>query len=184
MFSSASRRCESTHALAFTSAVLMFFPAAISAEAQTSGPPPPFKPIVSIRFGGAYNGPRYVPHRTILGLVKNEDGQVVSDAMVYMKDIQAKSTLVASVDTSGTFRFGSLSLDHDYEIWAEAGELKSPTRSVTTFMTQNEVSMPLLIRAERNHGEPILKRRPTAADAAAGQTQVGQEPKTPTAARQ
>ncbi len=185
MFSSASRRSESTYALALASAVLMLFPAVISARAQAFGPPPPFRPMVSIRAGGAYNGPRYAPQRTILGLVKNEDGQVVSSAMVYMKDVQAKSTLVALVDPSGAFRFGSLSLDHDYEIWAEAGELKSPIRSVTTFMTQNEVSMPLLVRAERNHGAPTLKRRPTTAvDAAAGQTPVGQEPKTSATARQ
>jgi hypothetical protein len=71
----------------------MLFLAVISAGAQVLGPPPPFKPVVSIRYGGAYNGPRYAPQRTILGLVKDEDGQVVSSAMVYMKDVQAKSTL-------------------------------------------------------------------------------------------
>jgi hypothetical protein len=95
--------------------------------------------------------------------------------MVYMKDVQGKSTLAASVDASGAFRFGSLSLNHDYEVWAEAGELKSPIKSVTTFMTQNEVSMPLLVRAERNHGTPTLKRRPTAAS----NVPVGQTPAAP-----
>lgn len=176
MFYSTSRRSKSIHAFAFLGATLLSLPAVISAGAQASGPPPPFKPVVSIRYGGAYNGPRYIPHRTILGLVKDEDGQVVSSAMVYMKDVQAKSTLVALVDSSGEFRFGSLSLDHDYEIWAEAGELRSPIRSVTTFMTQNEVSMPLQVRTERNHGTPALKRRSAGAgEATAGQTPAARE---------
>ena len=119
--------------------------------------------MASIRYGGAYDGPREVPHRTILGLVRDESGQAVSGAMVYLKDAQAKSMLMITVDSSGTFRFGPLSLNHDYEIWAEAGELKSSIRAVTTFMTQNEVSMPLLVQTERNHNAPSLKRRPVAA---------------------
>jgi hypothetical protein len=172
LFFSVSRRCESTHSFVLTITVLMFFPAMISSAAQGYGPPPPFKPVVSIRYGGAYSGPRYAPHRTILGLVKDGDGQVVSGAMVYLKDVQGKSTLVASVDASGAFHFGSLSLEHDYEIWAEAGELKSPIRSVTTFMTQNEVSMPLLVRTERNHGTPTLIRRPPEAAGAGSDTRT------------
>ena len=176
MLASASLRRSSTRGLALTSAVVMSFTAVIRAGAQTLGPPPPFKPAATIRYGGAYDGPRYVPHRTILGLVKDEDGQVVSNALVYIKDVQAKSTLAASVDSSGAFRFGPLSLDHDYEVWSEAGELKSPIRSVTTFITQNEVSIPLRMRAERNHSIPSLKRRPiAAADAAASPTPAPQQ---------
>lgn len=177
IFPSASRRGESTQAFARASALLMFFSSGLSAGAQAAGPPPPFKPMASVRFGDAYSGPRELPHRTILGLVKDEDGKVVPGAMVHMRDIQAKSTLVAFVDDNGTFRFGSLSLRHDYEIWAEAGERKSPTRSVTTFMTQNEVSMPLQVRAERNHDTPALKRRPNlAGDTAVVPTAAGQRP--------
>ncbi|WP_263418082.1 carboxypeptidase-like regulatory domain-containing protein [Terriglobus albidus] len=127
------------------------------------GPPPPFKPVVTIRYGGAYNGPRNAPQRTITGLVKNKEGEVMSEAMVYLKDIQGKSTLVAIVDSTGSFHFGPLSLEHDYEVWAEAGELKSPKRSISTFMAQNEVSLPLLVDVpERHQGEPTLKRRPEA----------------------
>ena len=174
IFSSISQYIEYTHAFLFTTAVYLCSPALVSAGAQgPGGPPPPVKPVVSLRYGGAYNGPRYNAHRTILGSVKDEEGQAVSSAMVYMKDVQAKSTVAASVDSNGAFRFGSLSLDHDYEIWAEAGELKSPVRSVTTFMTQNEVTMPLLVRAERNHGTPTLKQR-------TGDTMVTSPKETPT----
>jgi hypothetical protein len=145
-----------------TGAVLLLCSMASSAAAQQPiGPPPPFKPVVTVRYGGAYNGPRNAPQRTIIGLVKNKEGEIMCDAMVYLKDIQAKSTLVAIADSTGSFRFGSLSLEHDYEVWAEAGELISTKRSVTTFMTQNEVSLPLLVDVpERHHGEPTLKRRP------------------------
>ncbi|SFS12052.1 hypothetical protein SAMN05421771_2056 [Granulicella pectinivorans] len=183
MISSDSRRRAWMDVLAFLGTLWFSFPAALPAGAQAppappSGPPPPFKPVVSVRFGGAYDGPRFTPHRTILGWVKDEEGQVVATAMVYIKDIQGKSTLVATVDANGAFHFGSLTLTHDYEIWAEAGELKSPIRSVTTFMTQNEVSMPLLMRAERNRGTPELKRRPAATgNATAVQGPDGQEPK-------
>ncbi|MEZ2346507.1 carboxypeptidase-like regulatory domain-containing protein [Terriglobus sp. RCC_193] len=172
MFFSASHPSESTYSFILTITVSMFFPGMISAAAQGYGPPPPFKPVVTIRYGGAYNGPRYAPHRTILGLVKDGDGQVVSGAMVYLKDVQGKSILVATVDSAGAFHFGSLSLEHDYEIWAEAGELKSSIRSVTTFMTQNEISMPLLVRTERNHGTPTLIRRSPETAGAASETRT------------
>jgi hypothetical protein len=125
-----SRRSESTYALVPSGVVLVLVLAAVSARAQGHGPPPPFKPMASVRFGGAYDGPRDTAQRTILGSVKDEDDQVVSSAMVYMKDVQAKSTAVIFADASGGFRFGPLSLNHDYEVWAESGELKSPIRSV------------------------------------------------------
>lgn len=166
------------------SAVLILGSVASSAAGQQSvggqpigAPPPPFKPVVTVRYGGAYNGPRTAPQRTITGLVKNKEGEVMSDAMVYLKDIQGKSTLVSIVDFTGSFHFGPLSLDHDYEVWAEAGELKSPKRSISTFMAQNAVSLPLFVDVpERHQGEPTLKRRPTASASTASQTSEGAQP--------
>ena len=171
MYFSALGRSKPAHALAVAGVV--FILAVVSAQAQAYGPPPPFRPMASVRFGGAYDGPRYAAQRTILGSVKDEDDQVVSSAMVYMKDVQAKCTIVMFADANGAFRFSSLSLDHDYEVWAESGEVKSPIRSVTSFMTQNEVTMPLRMRAERNQGTPTLKRRSIAAADAAGNQTAG-----------
>jgi len=158
-------------------AVLILGSMASSATAQQPlGPPPPFKPVVTIRYGGSYNGPRNAPQRTITGLVKNKAGEVMSAAMVYLKDIQGRSTLVAIADSTGSFHFGPLSLEHDYEVWAEAGELKSPKRSVSTFMAQNEISLPLLVDVpERHHGEPTLKRRPALPASAASQASEGEQ---------
>jgi hypothetical protein len=124
--------------VAFTSALIC---GSIYANAQAG--PPPDKRVATLVFGGAYNGARVVPHRTILGEVKDTDGKPVDGAMVYLRDVNDASLRVQRADEKGAYHFGPLSLSHDFELWAEIKDRKTPKKPVSSFLTTNEIIMPL-----------------------------------------
>ncbi|MDR3734634.1 MAG: carboxypeptidase-like regulatory domain-containing protein [Acidobacteriaceae bacterium] len=97
--------------------------------------------MATVVFGGAYNGDRVAPHRTILGEVK--DGKPVDRAMVYLKDVNNSSLRVQRADENGAYRFGPLPLSDDYELWAEIDDRRTPKKPVSSFITTNPITVPL-----------------------------------------
>jgi hypothetical protein len=114
----------------------------ISAYAQ-AGPPPSGKRVATVVFGGAYKGDRVAPHRTILGQVNDGDGSPVNGAMVYLKDLNNSSLRVQRADENGAYHFGPLPLSDDYELWAEIADRKTPKKPVSSFITTNQITVPL-----------------------------------------
>ncbi len=108
-----------------------------------SGPPPEGKRVATVVFGGAYDGPRTAPHRSILGRVTDKDGKAMHGTMVYLKDLKTSQVRVLHADDGGEYRFSPLSLNNDYEVWAENGVRKSRVKPVGSYITTNEVSVPL-----------------------------------------
>ncbi|HVJ08875.1 MAG TPA: carboxypeptidase-like regulatory domain-containing protein [Acidisarcina sp.] len=71
--------------------------------------------------------------RVIQGKVFGASEEPVSGAVVYLKDVKTLGVKSFISTSDGSYRFGQLSLAVDYEIWAEQGGKKSPTRTVSSF---------------------------------------------------
>jgi hypothetical protein len=82
--------------------------------------------------------------RVLDGKVENSAGAGMK-ATVYLKDGHTLSVRSYVVSDDGTYRFGQLAQNADYEVWAEADGKKSPTRNISSFDTRNEFHIMLKI---------------------------------------
>jgi hypothetical protein len=82
--------------------------------------------------------------RVLDGKVENSAG-VGMKATVYLKDGHTLSVRSYVAGDDGTYRFGQLAQNADYEVWAEADGKKSPTKNISSFDMRNEFHITLKI---------------------------------------
>ena len=75
--------------------------------------------------------------RTIDGKVLDKSGAPLNGAVVYLKDDHTLSVMSKITDNQGMYRFGQLSQNTDYELWAESNGKKSKTRNISSFESRN-----------------------------------------------
>lgn len=75
--------------------------------------------------------------RTIDGKVINKSDSPLKGAVVYLKDDHTLSVMSKITGADGTYRFGQLSQNTDYELWAESNGKKSKTRNISSFESRN-----------------------------------------------
>ena len=81
--------------------------------------------------------------RVIEGTVTNHTGALVPNAIVYLKNgatLSIKSYITAA---DGYYRFGQVPMDADFQVWAEANGLKSPTKTISAFDSKVNWTVPL-----------------------------------------
>lgn len=71
--------------------------------------------------------------RIVQGDVTNDAGTPISGAVVYLKDSKSLAMKTYLTDEKGHYRFGDLSQNTDYELWAESNGSKSKTRNISSF---------------------------------------------------
>jgi hypothetical protein len=71
--------------------------------------------------------------RIVTGKVVNKDGDPIGGAIVYLKDSRSNGVKTYIANDSGEYRFGDLSQDTDYELWAESGGVRSKSREISSF---------------------------------------------------
>jgi hypothetical protein len=71
--------------------------------------------------------------RTIQGVVSNHAGAPVSGAIVYLKNAATLSIKSYITSADGSYRFGQVPMDADFQVWAEASGQKSPTKTISAF---------------------------------------------------
>jgi hypothetical protein len=97
------------------------------------------------------NGPvnRGPIERIAEGKVVNKTDAVIGGAVVYLKDSRTNSVRTYIADDSGHFRFGGLSQNTDYELWAESHGIRSKSKAISSFNSENNFNFTLKIDAAK-----------------------------------
>src|SRR5271155_3021485 len=79
------------------------------------------------------------------GKVVGSNDQPLSEAIVYLKNGKTGDikSFISSAD--GSYRFGQLSPDIDYEIWSEYHGRKSPVKTISSFDSKKLTSFALKV---------------------------------------
>lgn len=81
--------------------------------------------------------------RNLTGDVTDKAGNKIKGAVVHLKDTRSLAQRSYITAEDGAFRFGQLSSNSDYEVWADLGERKSANKSISSFDSKKEVEISL-----------------------------------------
>src|ERR1700761_7076214 len=76
--------------------------------------------------------------RVVQGMTQNAEGQPQQNAVVYLQDQKTLEVRTYITQDDGRYRFGQLSSDVDYQLWAEYKGHKSKTRSISSFDSKKQ----------------------------------------------
>jgi hypothetical protein len=100
---------------------------------------------VGVRSVSAIAEQRGPVQRVVQGKVTDGGGAAVKGAVVYLKDDHSLSVKSYFSDDAGGYRFGQLTQNTDYEIWAESNGKKSPVKTISSFDNKNQFYIDLKI---------------------------------------
>jgi Carboxypeptidase regulatory-like domain len=83
--------------------------------------------------------------RVVQGTVQNENDQPQTNAVVYLQDQKSLEVRTYITEANGHYRFGQLSTEVDYQLWAEFKGHKSKTKSISSFDSKKEFNFDLKI---------------------------------------
>ncbi|MGC1297444.1 MAG: carboxypeptidase-like regulatory domain-containing protein [Alloacidobacterium sp.] len=83
--------------------------------------------------------------RVVQGKAVDKGDAPIKGAVVYLKDDHSLSVKSYITDDEGTYRFGQLAQNTDYELWAESNGKKSPVKSISSFDSKNQFFINLKI---------------------------------------
>jgi hypothetical protein len=76
--------------------------------------------------------------RVVEGRVIASNGAPVNHATVYLKDVNTLMLTTCFTEPDGTFHFGHVGIDSDYEVWAEKDKRKSKVKTISVFKRKKE----------------------------------------------
>lgn len=83
------------------------------------------------------------------GQVVNKAGVAIAGAVVYLKDSHSNSVRTYIADDNGHFRFGNLSQNTDYQLWADSNGVRSKSRIISSFNSENSFHFTLKVDAAK-----------------------------------
>ena len=86
--------------------------------------------------------------RTLQGKVLSNSNKALSGAIVYLKDDRTNSirSFISTVD--GSYHFGQLSRDTDYQVWARYKDVKSDTKGISSYDSRDKVVINFRVKVE------------------------------------
>jgi Carboxypeptidase regulatory-like domain len=76
--------------------------------------------------------------RVVEGKVLGSGDEPLSEAVVYLKDGRTNTIKTGITTADGKYRFGQLSSDTDYSLWAQYQGKKSGTKSISSFDSKKQ----------------------------------------------
>jgi hypothetical protein len=86
-----------------------------------------------------------VTSRTLIGVVLDKNDNPISDAIIYLKDTKTLAIKSYISQKDGSYRFNALSMNVDYEVYAQKDDNKSPTKKLSQFDGRAEPRLNLKI---------------------------------------
>jgi len=88
--------------------------------------------------------------RTVKGTVSDKDEKPLQNAVVFLKNLRTNTVISHFSDEEGSYRFTGLDPNADYEVFAELGELKSASRTVSTLDSRKEIVLNLKVDRKKS----------------------------------
>ena len=101
-----------------------------------------------IQFGGGSppdKKEKPLTSRNLSGQITDKNDNPIPDAIVYHKDTKTLSIKSYVSQKDGTYRFNALSMNNDYEVYAQKEDKKSPTKKLSQFDSRGEPKINLKI---------------------------------------
>jgi len=83
------------------------------------------------------------------GSVVSKTDAPLPGAIVYLKDTKSNAVKTYIADKDGHFRFGELSQNTDYDLWAENNGLHSKHKGISYMSSKNDYNFTLKIDTEK-----------------------------------
>jgi hypothetical protein len=100
---------------------------------------------VAVRGAAVFAQQRGPAQRVVQGKVVDASNASIKGAVVYLKDSRTLAVKSFFSDDEGGYRFGQLSQNSDYEIWAEFNGKKSAVKTISSFDSKNLFTINLKI---------------------------------------
>jgi Carboxypeptidase regulatory-like domain len=81
--------------------------------------------------------------RTIQGVVCSKEGTPIQGAVVYLQDTKSLAVKSYLSDADGRFHFRQLSMNTDFDLWAELNGKRSKSKSISTFNSKTDLNYKL-----------------------------------------
>lgn len=86
--------------------------------------------------------------KTLQGRIFGSNEAPLSGAIVYLQDGKTNSIRSFFSTANGSYRFGPLSSDTDYQVWAKYKDAKSGTKTISSFDTRKNIVIDLHIKTK------------------------------------
>ena len=87
--------------------------------------------------------------RVVQGKVVDSDEKPRPDAIVYLQNQKTQEIKTYITTADGSYRFGQLSTDLDYEVWAKYQGQKSKTKSISSFDSKKQFTFILKLEPSK-----------------------------------
>jgi hypothetical protein len=88
--------------------------------------------------------------RSVRGIVTDKEDKAVPNGVVFLKNLRTNVVLSHFTDDDGAYHFSGLDPNVDYEIHAEAGDLKSLPRTATSLDSRKEITLNLKLDRKKD----------------------------------
>lgn len=101
--------------------------------------------LVGISQAAAQGSKKETQLRTVSGVVADKSDKPIPNSVVFLKNLRTNVVISHFTDEQGTYRFSGLDPNVDYEIYAEAGDQKSASRTVNSLDGRKEITLNLKV---------------------------------------